>query len=160
MHLLQFIAVAWLPGAVVFRLPWLARDRRAALPAEERAYWAITISAAISLSIVLALAAGHRYSFRRLLIADLAIVLALALAARFDLRLGGAARRIGPAACVPLAIALFGLWRFLPSSEYIIGGKDPGVYVNEGIQIAQRGAIAVQDPVVGAVPPVEREMIF
>ena len=40
------------------------------------------------------------------------------------------------------ALALVAGWRFFPSSEYIIGGKDPGVYVNEGIQIAQRGAIA------------------
>jgi hypothetical protein len=160
MRLLQFIAVGWLPGAVVFRLPWLARDRRAALPAEERAYWAITISATMTLVVVLALAALHRYSFTRLLIADLAIAAGLALAARFDLKLGASARRIGPAACIPLAIALFGAWRFLPPSEYIIGGKDPGVYVNEGIQIAQRGAMAVQDPVVAAVPPFARGLFF
>lgn len=160
MHLLQFIAVAWLPGAVVFRLPWLARERRAALPAEERAYWAIVISVAISLALVLGLAAVHRYSFTRLIIADVAIAGVLAVAARFDLRLGASARRAGVAACVPLAIALFGAWRFLPPSEYIIGGKDPGVYVNEGIQIAQRGAIAVQDPVVAAVPPFARELFF
>ena len=160
MVLLQFIAVAWLPGAVIFRLPWLARDRRAELPAEERAYWAITISAALSLAVVLALASVHRYSFRRLLIADLAIAGLLAAAARFDLRLGAGARRLGPAACIPLALALFGAWRFLPPSEYIIGGKDPGVYVNEGIQIAQRGAIAIQDPVVAAVPPFARDLFF
>ena len=160
MHLLQFIAVAWLPGAVVFRLPWLARDRRAALPAEERAYWALVISAAISLSVVLGLAALHRYSFTRLLIADLAIAAGLALASRFDLRFGGAARRVGVGACIPLAIALFGAWRFLPPSEYIIGGKDPGVYVNEGIQIAQRGAIAIQDPVVASVPAFARDLFF
>ena len=160
MHLLQFIAVAWLPGAVVFRLPWLARDRRAALPAEERVYWAITISAAISLAVVMSLAAVHRYSFKRLLIADLGVAAALAVAARFDLRLGAAARRAGAAACIPLAIALFAAWRFLPPSEYIIGGKDPGVYVNEGIQIAQRGAIAVPDPVVAAVPPFARDLFF
>ena len=38
---------------------------------------------------------------------------------------------------------LLGVWRFFPPSEYIIGGKDPGVYMNEGIQIAQRGALVV-----------------
>jgi hypothetical protein len=160
MRLLQFVVVAWLPGAVVFRLPWLSRDRRAALTAEERLYWAVTISAAISLAVVLALAAAHRYSFRRLLIADIAVATGLALASRFDLRLGRTARRIGPAAGMALAIALFGAWRFLPASEYIIGGKDPGVYVNEGIQIAQRGAIAVEDPVVAAVPPFARDLFF
>jgi hypothetical protein len=160
MRLLALIAVAWLPGAVIFRLPWLARDRRAALAAEERAYWAVTISAAISLALVLTLAALHRYSFRRLLILDVGIAAALALAARFDLRLGPAARRPGLAACIPIAIALLGVWRFFPSSEYIIGGKDPGVYVNAGVQIAQRGAIVVSDPVVAAVPPFARDLFF
>ena len=160
MPLLQFVVVAWLPGAVVFRLPWLSRERRAALAAEERLYWAVTISAAISLAVVLTLAAAHRYSFQRLLIADLAIGAGLALAARFDLRLGPAARHAGLGAGVALAIALLGAWRFLPASEYIIGGKDPGVYVNEGIQIAQRGAIAVEDPVVAAVPPFARDLFF
>ena len=62
--------------------------------------------------------------------------------------------------CIPLALALIGAWRFLPPSEYIIGGKDPGVYVNEGIQIAQRGAIVVHDPVVAAVPPFARDLFF
>jgi 4-amino-4-deoxy-L-arabinose transferase-like glycosyltransferase len=160
MPLLQFVVVAWLPGAVVFRLPWLSRERRAALAAEERLYWAVMISAAISLAVVLTLAAAHRYSFQRLLIADLAIGAGLALAGRFDLRLGPAARHAGLGAGVALAIALLGAWRFLPTSEYIIGGKDPGVYINEGIQIGQRGAIAVEDPVVAAVPPFARDLFF
>lgn len=160
MPLLQFIVVAWLPGAVVFRLPWLSRARRASLPAEERLYWAVMISAAISLAVVLILAAAHRYSFQRLLIADLAVSAVLAAAARFDLRLGTTARHAGLGAGVALAIALFGAWRFLPTSEYIIGGKDPGVYVNEGIQIGQRGAIAIEDPVVAAVPPFARDLFF
>jgi hypothetical protein len=160
MRLLALLAVAWLPGAVVFRLPWLARERRAALAAEERAYWAVAISVAISLALVLALAALHRYSFSRLVIADVGIAAALAAAARFNLRLGPTARRIGPAACIPLALALLGIWRFFPPSEYIIGGKDPGVYLNAGIQIAQRGAIAIPDPVVAAVPPAARDLFF
>jgi hypothetical protein len=160
MRLLALLAVAWLPGAVVFRMPWLARDRRAALPAEERAYWAVAISAAISLALAIALAALHRYSFRRLVILDLGIAAAIALVARFDLRLGPTARRLGPAACIPLALVLLGVWRFFPPSEYIIGGKDPGVYVNAGIQMAQRGAIVVADPVVAAVPPFARNLFF
>jgi hypothetical protein len=157
---LELLVVGWLPGAVLFRLPFWNRDRRAALPAEERAYWALMLSIAISLSLVVALAALHRYSFTRLVIADLLIAAALAVAARFDLRLGAKARRPGLAAAIPLALALIGVWRFLPPSEYIIGGKDPGVYVNAGIQIAQRGAIVVLDPVVAAVPAFARDLFF
>ena len=157
---LELLVVGWLPGAVMFRLPLAAREKRAALPAEERLYWAIVSSVATSLALVVALAAVHRYSFKRLVIADLAVAGALALVMRFDLRLGPTARRAGLAACVPLALALLGAWRFFPSSEYVIGGKDPGVYVNEGVQIAQRGAIVVVDPTVAAVPPFARDLFF
>ena len=76
--LLQLIVVAWLPGAVAFRMPVLDRDRRAALDAEERGFWAIVIGVAVSLSVVLALAAAHRYSFTRLLVVDLGLAAALA----------------------------------------------------------------------------------
>ena len=158
--LLQLVIVGWLPGAVIFRLPLLDRDRRAALPAEERGYWAIVTSVAVSLSLVLVLGALHRYSFKRLLIADLLIAGTLAAVARVDLRLGPKARRPGLAACLPLALALIGGWRFFPPSEYIIGGKDPGVYVNSGLQIAQRGAIVVKDPVVASVPPFARDLFI
>lgn len=160
MRLLALLAVAWLPGAAVFRMPCLARDRRAALPAEERLYWAVVISVAISLAVTLALAALHRYSFQRLLIADIAIALAIAIVSRFNIRLGPIAPRAGLAAAIPLALALFCMWRFFPPSEYIIGGKDPGVYVNEGVQMAQRGAIVVRDPVVAAVPAFARDLFF
>ena len=94
--LLELLIVAWLPGAVLFRLPLLDRDRRAALPAEERGYWTIVLSVAVSLSLVLALGALHRYSFKRLLIADLLIAATLAAVARLDLRLGPKARASGP----------------------------------------------------------------
>ena len=157
---LQLVIVGWLPGAVLFRLPVAERDRRAALPAEERAFWTLVLSIATSISLVLALAALHRYSFKRLLIAELLIAATLAGAARLDLRLGAKARRPGLAACLPLALVLFGAWRFLPPSEYLIGGKDPGVYVNSGIQIAQRGALVIRDPVVAGVPAFARDLFF
>ena len=157
---LQLLVVGWLPGAVLFRLPFADRDRRAALPAEERAYWTIVLSLATSLSLLLALAALHRYSLTRLVIADLLIAGALAVLSRFNLRLGPTAPGPGLAVCLPLALALLGAWRFVPASEYIIGGKDPGVYVNSGIQIAQRGALVVHDPVVAAVPTFARDLFF
>jgi len=158
--LLQLIVVAWLPGAVMFRMPVWDRPRRAALAAEERLFWAIVISVGTSLSFVLALAALNRYSFTRLLIADVVLAAACAAVARMDLRLGGDAPRAGAAALIPLTLALAGAWHFLPPSEYIMGGKDPGVYVNAGIQIAQRGTLVYRDPVVASVPPFARELFF
>jgi hypothetical protein len=158
--LFALVVIGWLPGAVLFRAPFLERERRAALPAEERWYWAVVLSLALSLAIVLALAAIHRYSFGRLLTADLVVAALVALGSRFDLRLGATARRPGAGVLVPLALVVLAAWRFFPPSEYIIGGKDPGVYVSEGIQIAQRGALWLHDPVVASVPTFARDLFF
>ena len=158
--LAAFLVVAWLPGAVLFRVPWFDRPRRAQLAAEERLYWTVMLSVVASLAWVLVLAAAHRYSFRALLVADSLTAVVVAAMARFDLRLGPSARWPGTAALVPLALVILSAWRFLPPSEYIIGGKDPGVYLNEGIQIAQRGGLIVADETVAAVPAFARPLFF
>ena len=115
--LLPAIVIGWLPGAVVFRLPWYARDRRAALEAGERIFWQVVISIALSLAVVLALASLGRYTFERLLIVDLGAAIALASLARFRLRLGSAAARPGWEALIPIALLFLATWRFFPPSE-------------------------------------------
>jgi hypothetical protein len=160
LQLAQLALIGWLPGAAIFRLPWLDRDKRSALDAEERGFWAVILSVALSLAIVIGLAVFDRYSFRRLIVADLVVLGACAALAYGRLRLGRAARRVTWTAIVPLALVAVGIWRFFPPSEYIIGGKDPGTYMNEGIQIAQRGAIVVHDPVVASLPPFARPLFF
>jgi hypothetical protein len=159
-RLLQLAVIAWLPGAIIFRLPLASRDKRAAIDAEERLFWNVVISLCVSLSVVVALAAAHRYTFRRLLIVDVGLAVALAAAARFRLRLGSPARRPGLSIILPLILVALGAWRFFPPFEYVIGGKDPGVYVNEGIQIAQRGTFVYADPVVAEVPRFARDLFF
>lgn len=159
-QLAALAVVGLLPGAAIFRLPWLDRDRRASLDAEERVFWYVILSVAASLSIVLGLSIFHRYSFQRLLLADTVMPILAVVIARARLRFGPAARRVTGTALVPAAIVLIGLWRFFPSSEYIIGGKDPGTYMNEGIQIAQRGAIVVHDQAVATVPQFTRDLFF
>ncbi len=159
MILLELLVVGWLPGAVLFRTPVANREKRAALAAEERLFWAVILSLAISLTIVVSLAAAHRYSFPRLLIGDGLFAVAFAAAARFRLRLG-ASRRPGPAIVIPLALIAMGVWRFFPQAEYVLGGKDPGVYVNEGIQIAQRGSLVIRDETIAHVPAFARDLFF
>ncbi len=153
------LIVGWLPGAVIFRAPVLDRDRRAALDLEERAFWSVILSIAISLSVVLALAALHRYSFSRLIVADLVIAAAGAAIWRGRLRMTEG-KPVSVTLIVPVILVALGVWRFFPPAEYIMGGKDPGVYVNEGIQIAQRGALVIEDPVVAAVPPFARDLFM
>ena len=160
MTLIHLLIIGWLPGAVIFRLPIADRDRRAALGADERLFWAIILSAVVSNSVVLALAAADCYTFERLLLADLGIAFAAAAAGRFSLRLGNSASKPDFAILLALSLVLFGLWRFFPPSEYIIGGRDPGTYINEGIQIAQHGALVVRDPVVSSVPAFARDLFF
>ena len=41
-----------------------------------------------------------------------------------------------------------------------MGGRDPGVYINEGIQIAQRRSLVTTDPVAAAVPAAMRDLFF
>jgi hypothetical protein len=154
------VLVAWLPGAVLFHLPLWHRDRRAALDAEERLFWHVVLSVSWSLTLVLALAAAGRYHFSTLLWCNGGLAAGAVLATRGGLRYGAAARRPGWPAILPLLLLALAVWRFFPVSEYVIGGKDPGVYVNEGIQIAQRGTLVITDRAIAAVPDFARDLFF
>jgi 4-amino-4-deoxy-L-arabinose transferase-like glycosyltransferase len=157
---LAVLLVGYLPGALAFRLPIADRARRAALSAEERVFWHVVLSVAWSLTVALALAAAGRYSLDRLLVANAIVSLVLVLASRGRLFFGGAASRPTWTALLPLAIIALGLWRFLPPSEYIIGGKDPGSYVSEGVQISKTSALVIPDRVAAAVPADDRPLFF
>lgn len=158
-QLAALLVVAWLPGAAMFRMPLLSRERRETLAADERTFWAVMLSATTSLAVVLALGAASRYSFDRLLVVNALIALVIAVVWRRRLRMPSA-QRVSPAALVPIALVLLCAWRFFPPSEYIMGGKDPGVYVNEGIQIAQRGSLWIKDATVATVPSFARELFY
>ena len=154
------LLIAYLPGALFYRLPMLGRDQRAALDAGERVFWHVQISVAWSLAIVLALAAVGEYRYDRLLVTNGISCLLLVVIGRGSLLYHGVATRPSWRVALPLALIAFGIVHFFPSSEYVIGGKDPGTYVNQGIQIAQRGAMVVRDPDVAELPPVHREFFF
>lgn len=158
--LLALALVGYLPGALLYRLPVAARERRAALPADERAFWAIVLSLAWSSAIVVSLAALGVYRFGLLLAINATVSVLAGLAGRGALLYRGAAPGPGAWAIVPVLIAAAGLRLFFPPAEYVMGGKDPGTYMNEGIQIAQRGSIVVHDPVVASVPRAYRDLFF
>jgi hypothetical protein len=152
--------VLWLPGAWMFRLPGQSRDYRAALPADERVFWTLVLSAVWSVGVVLLLGMFDLYRFDRLLVVN-AVAAGLAILLfrkrlRYDATVGGWPK----SACVPAATIALGLWLYFPSAEYVIGGKDPGTYINEGVQLAQRGQVIVTDEVVGSVPEPFRDLFF
>ena len=159
-QLISLLVVAWLPGAMMLLLlPWRDRDRRATLDVAELTFWSIILSVALSLGLVLVLAASSRYSFERVVIADITVAVAALAVARGRLppRPALASSRW---ALLPIALAALAVWRFSPPSEYVMGGKDPGTYMNEGIQIAQRGSLLIRDETVAAVPPFARDIFF
>lgn len=54
----------------------------------------------------------------------------------------------------------FGVAVYFPPYEYILGGRDPGVYVNTGFHLAREGNLTYVDPVVLSVPEEERDLFF
>lgn len=154
------LVVTYLPGATIFRLPLGDRLRRSSLAAEERVYWHVLISLAWSLAVVLVMAAAGVYSFPRLLIVNGGLAVGALAVARQRLLYNGAATRVTIAAIVPLLLIGLGIWRFFPAAEYVIGGKDPGVYVNDGIAIDRTGRLFRKDEVIAKVPEASRQILF
>ena len=153
-------ALCVLPGAVLFRLPVLSRSRRAALSSEERWFWQLVLSAVWSVGITLTLGAFSAYTLTRLVAINAALAVVPMLLLRGRLRLDAEAPKPGASALLPLALVAFALWRFLPAAEYIMGGKDPGVYVNEGISLDRTGTIFRHDAIVAAVPAPVKDLFF
>jgi hypothetical protein len=156
------LVVAYVPGALIFRLPIADRAKRAALPPEERLFWMVMLSVIVSTTIALLLAALSAYSLEWLVGFNVALTIVLGLAARGNLRLGSAARwpnqtAIFPAALIALCASMFFA---VPASEWVLGGRDPGVYMNSGIQIAQRQSLVTDDRVVADVPAPMRDLFF
>ena len=160
MWLPELLLIAFVPGALLFRAPIAERDTRARLAVEERVFWAIVISVAWSSVVALALAAASRYSFGRLVVADGLASAAVLVTWRDRLQYRGTAAPPGPGLALPLALTGIGLALFFPVSELIIGGKDPGVYVNEGLAIAKHGGLVIRDPLVAAIPTAARDLFF
>jgi hypothetical protein len=160
MWLPELLLIAFVPGALLFRAPVAGREARARLSAEERAFWSVVISVAWSSVVVLALAAASHYSFRGLLVAN-AVVSAAALAVwRGRLLYRGTAAQPGIGTVLPLVLVALGLVLFFQVGEVIIGGQDPGAYINEGIALAKHGGLVIRDPLVAAVPAAARNLFF
>ena len=157
---LSVLLVGYLPGVLAFRSPGAGRSLREALPAEERLFWSVVRSLAFSSAAALGLAAIGVYRFEYLLWLNAGLSALMLGLGRTRLRLTEVAPRPSWTAAIP--VALIGLSCrlvfYVPPSEYVIGGKDPGTYFNEGIQIAQRGSLTITDPLVASIPVESRDL--
>ena len=159
-HLLILFIIGYLPGAVLFRLPLGNRHKRAGLDAEERAYWAVMLSVIVTTTIALLLAWMSVYTLERVLMFNVAFAVLLAIGSLGNLRLGTGTPRVGWTAVIPAALIAIGgsMYFAAPASEYIVGGRDPGVYMNEGVQIAQKRSLVTSDPIASEVKPPARDL--
>jgi hypothetical protein len=57
------------------------------------------------------------------------------------------------------AAALLTIVLALPGFEWSLGGRDAGTYVNEVVQIQERGAVEVTEPSLATVPPAVRDYL-
>ena len=134
------------PGRSLFRLPGARRARRARRLARRRARCSGPSSSAslVADASSLVLASLGRYHFERAARRSTRIACRLSSRCRGRRRLAyrGTAKRLdGIRAFLPLLIVALGVVAVLPTRRSTSsGGKDPGTYINEGIQIAQRGA--------------------
>jgi hypothetical protein len=156
------LVLVYLPGAMIFRLPIADRARRAALPAEERVFWAVVISLMVTTTLAFVLAAMSIYTLERLVACNIALAVLAALGSAGNLRLESTSPLPNWTAVLPLALVATGTWMYftVPASEYVLGGRDPGVYVNQGIQIAQRRSLMTIDSVAAAQPAAHRGLFF
>ena len=156
----SILLLAYLPGAVLFRLPGAERAWRARLAADERLFWSVFLSVMWSVAVAMSLAAAGAYRLDRVLWINAGVALAMAIAARGRLSFRGEARGPSFASLLPFAIAALGASLYFPTSEYVMGGKDPGVYVNEGVQIARGSSVVIDDATVASLPAESRDLFF
>ena len=158
---LLVLLLAFLPGTILLRCSSSFRQASAVLSTEERLFWSVAISLTFSSVTALILAAFGTYDIDYLAFINGTITLALTLASQGHLKLQEATQPTRTALAPLLLIGLaLGTFFYVPPAEYIIGGRDPGVYVNAGIQISQRDSLIIEDSVVRTVPREYRHLFF
>lgn len=126
-------------------------------PIGEATFSVIAISVLISGWVALVLAELGVFSLTRVCLFVVLIVLVTLAARRRRLKraftLVPRVTAWGILVLIPLGVAA-GL--FFRPNEYVLGGRDHGVYVNTGAVIARTGGILLTDPVLADVPPDQR----
>jgi hypothetical protein len=136
------------------------REERAALAADEAAFLVVAASVAVSAWTGLVLAEAGAFS---LVVAAGAIAASCAVALALGRRRASAPwAGLGPAPHALATLAVLGvsfLFHARPG-EYLLGGRDPGIYVAAMATIGRTGGIAVTDPAVRSIPAEDVELFF
>ncbi len=147
------LAIFFVPGLVLVAA---FKDRLSLL---EQIYLSIAASLLISGWVSFVLAELGLFSpLRTALIVTLgAAVLVASFRPRLSLRLGETSRAELLAAA---ALVAFGVAVYFPPFEHILGGRDPGIYVNAGFHLARDGRLVYSDPLMAGIPPEARPLFF
>jgi hypothetical protein len=157
---LATFAIFFLPGLVVVAA--FSGAKRVALRLTEQLYLAIASSLLVSGWVSFFLAEVGRFSPARTALvvgigSAIAIVACRAGAVRLSLRPGPVGRA---ELLVAAAVLAFAVIVYFPPFEHVLGGRDPGIYVNAGFHLARDGKLAYTDPVVTTIPAAERPLFF
>ena len=59
-----------------------------------------------------------------------------------------------------ISVLIFTLFTYYPPFDYILGGRDPGVYVNTGFHLANNGSLTSTDSVIASIPKEDLALFF
>jgi hypothetical protein len=154
------LAIFFVPGLALVAA--FGGEGKARLRLLEQIYLVVAGSIAISGSVSLLLAELGRFSpSRTALVVAAASAVALGAVAvsgrRLSLRPGPTSRS---EILVGAAILVFAAAVYFPPFEHVLGGRDPGVYVNAGFHLARDGRLIYTDPVVAGIPEDARPLFF
>jgi hypothetical protein len=152
------IALFIVPGLLLLAL--LPARERAALAFDEALFLTVAVSVCASAWLGLVLAELGAFSLTRA--ALIVGVVAAGTAALLRRRLAWPWPRPGRAAAlVPAALVLAASFALhARPTEYLVGGRDPGIYVATMALIARTGGVAYVDPGVLSVPPEDVELFY
>jgi 4-amino-4-deoxy-L-arabinose transferase-like glycosyltransferase len=151
------IAIFFAPGLLIVALA--SKSSRLKLTLTEQLYCVVAVSLVLSGWVGLLLAELGRFSGVHLgaVMAILTAAGVLALRKHLSLRKG---RVDLPELVVALGLLGFTIVVYYPPHEHLLGGRDPGIYVNAGFHLAREGNLVYTDSVVQSVPREDRALFF
>ncbi|HET6266407.1 MAG TPA: hypothetical protein VFG11_01730 [Acidobacteriota bacterium] len=144
---------------LLFFVPGLCLLRRMT-PSRSLSFFVLSFCFSLPLTSIagFALAETNLFSLIGLIAADAAISIVVSvLPIRGNVSLAGLDNRFC-AVLIVLASVFFLYYR--PPFEYYLGGRDPGIYVINGIRIARTGSFLAKDPLVTQIPEEYRPLFF
>lgn len=153
---LATLCIFFLPGLVLVAALGGTKLR---LDLLEQAYLTVAGSLLVSgwVSLLLAELGWFAPGRTAIVVAAGSALAVLSLRKRLELRPGKAGAK---AILVAAGILAFAIVVYFPPFEYILGGRDPGIYVNAGFHLARDGKLLYTDPVVESIPPEARPLFF